>query len=101
MATSVKVDEGTKDRLERLQAEIKLETGRRVTQQELLRRIVQREFESRDALVDSYRDDFEGLSEEEIEQWLSGTSDWGVETSEEDIDEILYEQEALPDADDE
>lgn len=32
MATSVKMDEDTKSRLERLQAEIRLETGQKVTQ---------------------------------------------------------------------
>ncbi|WP_136688504.1 hypothetical protein [Halorhabdus amylolytica] len=95
MTTSVKIATNTKDKLEQLQAEIKLETGRKVTQQELLDRIVSREFDSKTALIDSFRDDFEGLSEEEIEQFFSGTSDWGVETSEEDIDRILYEEEPL------
>ena len=40
MTTSVKMDEETKSQLEELQAKIKLETGRKVTQQELLRRLV-------------------------------------------------------------
>ncbi|MFC7132271.1 MULTISPECIES: hypothetical protein [Salinibaculum] len=92
MATSIKVGEATKDRLERLQAEIKLETGRKVTQQELLDRIVAREFASKDALVDSFRDDWEGLSEEAVEQWLSGTTASGDPVAEEDIDTVLYEE---------
>lgn len=96
MATSVKIDEGSKDRLEQLQAEIKLETGRNVTQQELLDRIIEREFESREALVDSFREGFEGLSEEEIEEWLSWTFDAGDPIDEDDIDRILYEEEAGP-----
>ena len=92
MATSVKMDEHTKSRLEELQAEIKLETGRKVTQQELLDRLVDRAFDSKEEFVDSFRegDEWEGLTEEEIERWLSGTTDWGVETTEEEIDEILY-----------
>ncbi|WP_256295990.1 hypothetical protein [Haloarchaeobius salinus] len=90
MATSVKVDDRTKDLLERLQAEIRLETGERVTQQELLRRITEHGFESRDELVDSFRDDWDGLSEAETERWLSGTISSGKETDENDIDEILY-----------
>lgn len=92
MATSVKMDERTKSRLEELQALVKLETGRKVTQQELLDRLVDRAYESREELVESFRedDDWEGLSEEEIERWLSGTTDWGVETAEEDVDEVLY-----------
>ncbi len=95
MASSIKVGEETKDRLEQLQAEIKLETGRKVTQQELLDRIVAREFASKAALIDSYRDEWEGLSEEEIQQWLSGTTASGDPVDEDDIDTVLYEGEAL------
>ncbi|CCQ34196.1 hypothetical protein HLRTI_000644 [Halorhabdus tiamatea SARL4B] len=90
MATSVRISTDTKDKLEQLQAEIKLETGRKVTQQEVLDRAVNREFDSRKSLIDSFRDDYDGLSEAEIDQFLSGTSDWGIETSEEDVDRILY-----------
>lgn len=92
MATSVKMAEDTKSRLEALQAEIKLETGRKVTQQELLDRLVDQAFESREEFIDSFRDDddWDGLSDNEIERALSGTTDWGVETSEADIDETLY-----------
>lgn len=89
MATSVKIDEATKDRLEQLQAEIKLETGTKVTQQELLDRIVAREFETKADLIDAYRDEWEGLSEDEIEQWLSGTGTWGGD-DDRDHDEIRY-----------
>lgn len=93
MTTSVKIGEKTKDRLETLQAEIKLETGRKVTQQELLDRIVAREFESKDELIGSFHDGWEGLDGEGVERWLSGTSDWGVETTEAEIDRILYDEE--------
>jgi len=101
MPTSVKLDAGSKDLLERLQADIKLETGRKVSQQELLTRLIERGYESRADLIDSYRDDFDGLSEDEIGQWLSGTSDWGMETTEGEIDEILYDREPLSEFDDE
>jgi hypothetical protein len=92
MATSVKMAQDTKSRLEALQAEIKLETGRKVTQQELLDRLVDHAVESRDELIDSFRDqdDWDGLSDDEIERALSGTTDWGVETAAADIDETLY-----------
>lgn len=90
MSTSVKVTDRTKSHLEELQAEIRLETGRKVTQQELLERIVTGAFESKDDLIDSFRDDFEPLSDDELERWLSGSSDWGVETSEDEIDAVLY-----------
>ncbi len=120
MATTVPVDEATKARLDRLQSEIERETGRSVSQRALLTRMIEREYESRDALVDEFRDDgdegvdgddhvdgdgsddeWEGLSDEEIERWLSGTSDWGTETTEAEIDEILYEREVTSEFDDE
>ena len=90
MVTSVKVTDRTKDRLEELQAKIRLETGEKITQQELLERMVTRPYASDKDLIDSFRDEFEPLSEAEVEQWLSGTVASGVETDEEDIDQILY-----------
>lgn len=100
---SVPVDERTKVLLDQLRDEIERETGRDVSHGQLLERIVEREYESRRALVDSFRedDDFDGLSEEEIERFLSGTSDWGEETTEDEIDEILYEEEVLTEFEDE
>ena len=92
MVTSVKMDERTKSRLEELQALVKLRTGRKVSQQALLDRLVEQAYDSREAFVESFRvdDDWEGLSEEEIERWLSGTTASGSAIDEEDIDEVLY-----------
>jgi len=92
MATSVKVDDDTKSRLEELQAEVKLETGRKVTQQAILERLVDHAFESREEFVESFRDSAPEfpLSAERRERWLSGTTASGVETDEEDVDEVLY-----------
>lgn len=90
MVTAVKMDEGTKSKLEELQAEIKLKTGKKVTQQEVLARLVESAVESRSAFVDSFRDAPVRLSEEEVAQFNEGTISSGVETDEEDIDDILY-----------
>ncbi|WP_254864075.1 hypothetical protein [Halovivax gelatinilyticus] len=90
MTTSVKVTDTTKSRLEELQAEIRLETGRNVTQQELLERIVTGTHASTETVIDSFRDEFEGLPEKEIDRWLSDTIDSGIETNEDDIDDVLY-----------
>lgn len=91
MATSVKMAADTKSRLEELQAEIKLETGTKVTQQELLGRLVDHAFDSREAFIDSVRDDdWEGLAEEEIERFLSGTTASGDPVDEREIDDVLY-----------
>jgi hypothetical protein len=90
MATAVKMDEETKSRLEALQAEIKLKTGEKVTQQELLARIVESAIESRSEFIDSFRTETVVLSDDEIEAFNEGRIASGVETDEEDIDDILY-----------
>jgi len=95
MSTSVKISERAKSRLEELQAEIRLETGTKVTQQELLDRLVEESYESKDELVDSYRDDFDGLSSEEIDRWMSGTVASENPVDEDEIDEVLYDDEHL------
>ena len=93
MSTSVKMSESAKSRLEELQAEIRLEAGRRITQQELLDRLVSDAYASKEELIDSYRGEWEGLSEEEIERWLSGTIASGDPVEEEGVDEALYGSE--------
>ncbi len=93
MSTSVEMSEAAKSRLEELQAEIRLETGRKVTQQELLDRLVDDAYGSKDALIDSFRDEWEGLSEEEIERWMSGTIASGDPVDEDEIDDVLYGSE--------
>jgi hypothetical protein len=90
MATAVKVDEDAKSRLEELQAEIRLRTGRSVTQQALLTRLIDDAYESRDEVIDSFRESTVPLSEAEKEQMHRGRISSGVETDEDDIDEILY-----------
>ncbi|WP_254543552.1 hypothetical protein [Halomarina pelagica] len=90
MATAVKMDEETKSKLEELQAEIKLETGEKVTQQEILTRIVESAYESRAEFVDSFRGGEAALTDEEVERFNEGMISSGVETDEADIDETLY-----------
>jgi hypothetical protein len=90
MATAVKVDEDAKARLEELQAEIRLRTGESVTQQELLTRLIDDAYESREDVIDSFRESVVPLSDAEKEAMRRGRVSSGVETDEEDIDEILY-----------
>lgn len=90
IATSVKIDEETKEQLERLQAEIKLQTGKRVTQQKLLTRLVEHAIESKEQLIDSFRDERVPVSDAERSAFHERTFSSGVETREEDIDDILY-----------
>lgn len=90
MTTSVKMDDDTKSRLDRLQAEIRLKTGRRVTQQEILARLVERAIESKTDLVDSFRQERVPVSGEERDVFHEGMISSGVTTSEEDVDDVLY-----------
>jgi hypothetical protein len=90
MPTAVKVDEDAKSRLEELQAEIRLRTGRKVTQQALLTRLIDDAYESRDEVIDSFRQSSVPLSDAEKEAMREGRFRSGVETDEEDIDDILY-----------
>ncbi|MFB6359768.1 MAG: hypothetical protein ABEH59_00435 [Halobacteriales archaeon] len=91
MPTAVKVDEDAKSRLEELQAEIRLRTGQKVTQQALLTRLIDEAYESRSEVIDSFREPTVPLSEAEKEAMQRGRISSGVETDEADIDEILYE----------
>ncbi len=90
MTTAVKVDDTAKSRLEELQAEIRLRTGRRVTQQALLSRLIDDAYASREDVIDSFRDTRVPLSEDEIAAMQRGRIASGVETDEGDIDELLY-----------
>ena len=87
---NVKMDEETKSLLEELQAEIKLKTGTKVTQQELLAKLVESAVESRTEFIDSFRDGSTALSDAEIAEFNDGQISSGVKTTEDDIDDILY-----------
>jgi len=90
MSTAVKMDEDAKSKLEELQAEIKLKTGKKVTQQEILTRLIESAVESRTEFVDSFRDGKTSLSEAEVRAFNEGTIASGMKTDEEDIDGVLY-----------
>ncbi|WP_226007456.1 hypothetical protein [Natrinema salinisoli] len=90
MTTAVEVDERTKSRLEELQAEIRLRTGTNITEQELLTQLINNAYESHDEVIDSFRDTTVPLSEAEKEAMGRNRFSSGVETDEDDIDEILY-----------
>ncbi|MCL9817756.1 hypothetical protein [Natronocalculus amylovorans] len=90
MATSVKMDDDTKSRIERLQAEIRLETGTRVTQQEILARLVERAIESKADLINSFRKERVPLADSDRERFHDGMVSSGVTTTEDDIDDVLY-----------
>ena len=90
MSTAVKMDDEAKAELEALQAEIKLKTGKKVTQQEILSQLIRSVTDDRSTFIDAFRDGQVALNEAAIEQFNKGQISSGVETDETDIDEILY-----------
>jgi hypothetical protein len=90
MAQAVKVDEDAKSRLEELQAEIRLRTGQSVTQQELLSRLIDDAYDSRDDVIASFQESTVPLTDAEKETMERGRFESGVETTEKDVDESLY-----------
>jgi hypothetical protein len=90
MAPPINIDEEAKSRLEELQAEIRLQTGEKVTEQELLTSLIDDAYESREAIIDSFRESTVPLSEAEKEAMQAGRISSGVETDEDDVDDILY-----------
>jgi hypothetical protein len=91
MTTEVTIDKDAKSRLEELQSEIRLRTGNKITQQEILTRLIDDAYESHEEFVDSFRDTAVPLSAEEKEAMQQGRINSGVETDEEDLDDVLYE----------
>ena len=90
MATAVEIDDEAKSRLEELQAEIRLRTGRTVTQQDLLSRLIDDAYKSRAEVVDSFRESAVPLTVAEKEAMQRGRISSGVETDEDDVDETIY-----------
>jgi hypothetical protein len=88
--TTVEFDEDAKAQLEALQSELRRRTGRDVTQQELLARLIENAYESLETVVDSFRESAVPLSETEKERMRDGRISSGTDTDEEDIDESLY-----------
>lgn len=93
MVTSVKLSERGKRKLDALQAELTLKSGRKVSQQELLELVLADAEEHKDELISKVAEQRFPLTEEEIKKILSLSRDWSVVTSEEDIDRYLYGKE--------
>lgn len=92
MATTVRVRDEDKAILNTLQARYTLATGQRIALEELLSRILELAEQHEDELI--LRDEAPKLTPHEIAAFHAGTSSWGGETREEDIDRIVYDDES-------
>jgi len=90
MATSVKISREYKEKLDCLQARLYLTTGKKLSLQEILETLI---------TLGSYREEIVAamaqsaagtLTPEEVKAILDSPLDWGVETSEEEIEDTLY-----------
>lgn len=86
MATSVKMREADKARLDRLQAEITARTGRKVSQQDLLARLVALGEREKDRVISEQKPP----TKAQMARLMALPMDMGIRTREEDIDKILY-----------
>ncbi|MDP2768169.1 MAG: hypothetical protein Q8O41_12110 [Candidatus Methanoperedens sp.] len=88
MSENIKIHEKDKYVFDMLQAELTLKAGKKITQQELFSWLIE--------FARAKKDNFFGklsklpLSEKEKKKIRSLSSDWGVETSEEEIDTVVY-----------
>jgi hypothetical protein len=89
MATSVKMDDDIKRRLDRLREELSIMEGRSVTAMDLLAALVARGEKDRDGLLSEISGIHYPLPASRFKQTLALVGDFG-ETSPEDIDRTLY-----------
>ena len=90
MSTSVKISGDCKRLLDKLQARLVILKGRKISQQELLDTMVRLLAEREDELLSYMAGVSLPLSPREVEKLMELPTDWGVETSEEEIDIYLY-----------
>ena len=90
MGTTVRIKDEDKEKLEKLQAMAALTAGSKVSQEEIIGKLVQEALSrGEDFLMENFGKRLP-LSDKEFEKVLSLSTDWGVKTSEEDIDTYLY-----------
>jgi hypothetical protein len=86
----VRVREEDKEKLERLRAMATLASGQKVSQEELLGAVLDDALSHGESFLAETFGERKPLSGKEFEKLLSLVSDWGVESSSREIDEILY-----------
>jgi hypothetical protein len=90
MSSSIKVDSKVKSEIDKLQAKFTLKTGEKISQQELLRRIIEFASNHEDEFQKDYLLDWSPPSDQEWSEIKSHIYDFGFKTSESTIDKELY-----------
>ncbi len=89
MVVTVEIDEETESLLEELRAEIRRQTGTKLSQEELLERLVEEAYASPSDYVSLFRSSDVPLTEREKAVMREGQFRSGVETGV-DVDDVLY-----------
>jgi len=90
LGTTVRLREEDKEKLEGLRAMATLSSGRKISQERLLGALLDDALSHGESFLAESFGGSRPLSEKEFERVLSLVSDWGVETSSDEIDEVLY-----------
>ncbi len=90
MGTTVRVRDEDKEKLERLRALATLSSGSKVTQEDLLGRLLDEALAHREEFLAGSFGPKLPVSDEEFEKILRLATDWSVETSSDEIDQLLY-----------
>lgn len=90
MSSSIKVDKKLKTEIDKLQAKITIVTGEKVTQQELITRMMNFVKLHEEEFLKREIEDWKGVTKEELREIKKLISDFGKVTTEKTIDEELY-----------
>lgn len=91
MTTTIKIDEETKSRFDKIKARIFLGTGKKLTQQEILELLLEYVEEDEEALILKLSGIKFPPTEEDKKKSLSLPANFGFDTSKVDQDKIIYE----------
>jgi hypothetical protein len=92
MASSVKIKDNTKNELERLQAEILLKTNKKFSQQDLIDILINFGKNHLEELLEITTS--KTLTQNDVDEVLALSSAWGIETTPESIDDIIYGEDS-------
>ena len=90
MPTTVKIDPEFKKEIDKLQAKVTIKTGEKITQQELLVRILQFVIRNEEEFFENFIFDWKPLPDSEWKKMKASITDFGKITKESTIDTELY-----------
>jgi len=90
MTTSIKVDDETKHKIEQIRAKLLLNTGQKITQQQLVGLLTEWGMNNLEIIEQVILDQPTILSEDERKAYQKVRKHTGVSTSSREIDQLLY-----------